>query len=121
MEGERRQQERVICLEKRQSIFSNSGSNFVLYDISKGGVAILSQSILKPGERLNLKVSDDQQIAILVEVVHCEMIEVDADLMEYTYRVGTRFAAEQSMATWAIFYDLLSAELKKQVAQLMSG
>lgn len=68
------------------------GEHYPLLNVSAGGLAFRSERAFAVGQHLTLALLD--YVAVDAEVVGCEMIEVDADLMEYAYRVRCRIQEE---------------------------
>jgi len=63
---------------------------YQIHDLSAGGLSFFSDHQIKPDTRLIL--SAKGLLAPEVDVVGCEIEEVDSNLMDYRYRVRCRFA-----------------------------
>jgi len=71
-------------------IFAHLGPKaFQIVNISIGGVAFYSDVAFEPGT--NLLLSALGMIALDVEILDCEMEEVDSRMMEYRYKVRAKF------------------------------
>jgi hypothetical protein len=71
-------------------IFAHLGPKaFHIANISIGGVAFFSDVAFEPGTKLLLSALG--MIALDVEILSCEMEELDGSLMEYRYRVRAKF------------------------------
>ncbi|HSG05884.1 MAG TPA: hypothetical protein VLB09_05760 [Nitrospiria bacterium] len=89
---ERRTEPRHIFTDDTQGfkIFAQMGPRaFQIINISIGGMAFYSEISFPKGERILMSALG--MIALEVEVLDCEMEEVDANLMEYRYRVRAKF------------------------------
>jgi hypothetical protein len=87
--AERRAEPRYAFREGAQ-IFAHLGPKaFQIINISIGGVAFFSDVAFEPNTKLLLSALG--MIALDVEILDCEMEEVDASMMEYRYRVRARF------------------------------
>jgi len=86
---ERRMDPRYTFKEGAE-IYAHLGPRaFRILNISVGGVAFYSDVYFEPGTRILLSALG--MIALDVEVLSCDMEEIDADLMEYQYRVRCSF------------------------------
>jgi hypothetical protein len=86
---ERRTEPRYPFRDEAQ-IFAHLGPKaFHIANISIGGVAFFSDVAFEPGTKLLLSALG--MIALDVEILSCEMEEVDHGLMEYRYRVRAKF------------------------------
>ena len=64
-----------------------------IIDISLSGVCFLSNIQFNPGQRFDFKVG--AVFSIQANVVNCEMVETDADMMEVRYRVKSEFIEQE--------------------------
>ncbi|HEX7928805.1 MAG TPA: PilZ domain-containing protein, partial [bacterium] len=86
---ERRAEPRYPFRDQAQ-IFAHLGPKaFHIINISIGGVAFFSDVAFEPGTKLLLSALG--MIALDVEILSCEMEEVDGGMMEYRYRVRAKF------------------------------
>jgi hypothetical protein len=89
MTEERRIEPRYAFKEGAQ-VFAHLGPKaFQIINIAIGGVAFYSDIYFEPGTKLLLSALG--MIALDVEILSCEMEEVDEGLMEYRYRVRAKF------------------------------
>jgi hypothetical protein len=89
MSQDRRAEPRYSFKEGAQ-VFAHLGPKaFQIINISIGGVAFYSDIYFEGGTKLLLSALG--MIALDVEILSCEMEEVDEGLMEYRYRVRAKF------------------------------
>ena len=89
MSQERRSEPRYAFKEGSQ-VFAHLGPKaFQIINISIGGVAFFSDIYFDGGTKLLLSALG--MIALDVEVLSCEMEEIDEGMMEYRYRVRAKF------------------------------
>lgn len=89
MAQDRRAEPRYAFKEGAQ-VFAHLGPKaFQIVNISIGGVAFYSDIYFESGTKLLLSALG--MIALDVEVLSCEMEEVDESMMEYRYRVRAKF------------------------------
>jgi hypothetical protein len=89
MNQDRRAEPRYAFREGAQ-VFAHLGPKaFQIINISIGGVAFYSDIYFEGGTKLLLSALG--MIALDVEILDCEMEEVDSGLMEYRYRVRAKF------------------------------
>ena len=89
MSQERRGEPRYAFKEGAQ-VFAHLGPKaFQIINISIGGVAFYSDIYFEGGTKLLLSALG--MIALDVEILSCEMEEVNEGLMEYRYRVRSKF------------------------------
>ena len=62
-------------------------------NISLSGVCFFSTHRFKPGQRFDFKVGS--VFSVQAEVMNCEMVETDAELMEVQFRVESNFIARE--------------------------
>lgn len=87
--SERRTEPRY-AFEGESKIYAHLGPKaFPILNISIGGLAFYSDFYFDPGTKLLMSALG--MIALDVEVLSCEMEEVDAVMMEYKYRVRAKF------------------------------
>jgi hypothetical protein len=73
------------------SIYAHgSPREFQMHDLSAGGLCFFSDHYIKAKSRLILSAMG--LLALEVDVVGCDMEEVDPNLMDFSYRVRCRFA-----------------------------
>jgi len=86
---ERRSEPRY-SFNEGSKIFAHLGPKaFKIINIAIGGVAFYSDTFFETGTKLLLSALG--MIALDVEILSCEMEEVDENLMEYRYRVRAKF------------------------------
>ena len=89
MTEDRRTEPRYAFNEGAQ-VFAHLGPKaFQIINIAIGGVAFHSDIYFEPGTKLLLSALG--MIALDVEILSCEMEEVDEGLMEYRYQVRAKF------------------------------
>jgi hypothetical protein len=89
MSQDRRSEPRYAFKEGAQ-VFAHLGPKaFQIINIAIGGVAFYSDIYFESGTKLLLSALG--MIALDVEVLSCEMEEVDESMMEYRYRVRAKF------------------------------
>jgi hypothetical protein len=88
--GKERRAEPRYPFKDQAQIFAHLGPKaFHIINISIGGVAFYSDVAFEPGTKLLLSALG--MIALDVEILSCDMEEVDGSLMEYRYRVRAKF------------------------------
>lgn len=88
--GRDRRAEPRYPFRDQAQIFAHLGPKaFHIINISIGGVAFFSDVAFEPGTKLLLSALG--MIALDVEILSCEMEEVDGGMMEYRYRVRAKF------------------------------
>ncbi|MBI3993081.1 MAG: PilZ domain-containing protein [Candidatus Lambdaproteobacteria bacterium] len=86
---ERRSEPRLYLPEKTQ-IFAHIGPQaMTIHDISVGGMSFFSEFYFEPDT--HVLVSAMGNIALELVIVTCDMVETDADFMEYRYKVHAKF------------------------------
>ncbi len=91
--NDKRQSPRFRFEESTFVQISGPPSRYRITDISPGGVSFRAFHAVEPQTQLMLSVKDS--IFVEVEVIGCDIEESDADLMEYAYKVRSRFVNEQ--------------------------
>ena len=90
VQEERRQTERVPLLLKGPSCLVDPGYlEFAIFDLSAGGIGLLSDRYLEPGRRMRLNFN--YVIGAEIEVIYCEPAAADEVRRETRYKVGGRF------------------------------
>jgi len=90
-------------------IFAHIGPRaFQVLNISSGGLSFFSDTPFEKGEMLLM--SAQGMIALDVEVLSCEMEEVDAVMMDYKYRVRAKFGPHVN----AYQVSVLTREMRMQ-------
>lgn len=75
---------------KASTIYAHMGPRaFPILNISIGGIAFHSEVGFEKGTKLLMSALG--MIALEVEVLECDMVEVDSDLMEFRYLVRAKF------------------------------
>jgi len=108
---ERRSEPRYSFMDspKGAKIYAHMGPRaFPILNISIGGIAFHSDIAFEEGTKVLMSALG--MIALEVEVLDCEMVEVDADMMEYKYLVRAQFG---SMVNGYQVY-VLSREMHQQ-------
>ena len=79
------------AFEPDSVIYAHMGPKaFQILNISIGGLAFYSDSPFNSGDKIMMSALG--MIALDVEVLSCNMEEVDSDIMEYKYRIRAKFA-----------------------------
>ena len=90
VQEERRQTERVPLRLKGPSCLVDPGYlEFAIFDLSAGGIGLLSDRYLEPGRRMRLNFN--YVIGAEIEVIYCEPADTDEERGETRYRIGGRF------------------------------
>lgn len=90
MTDDERRVEPRYSFDQESKIYAHLGPQaFPILNISIGGLAFYSDLFFDNGTKLLMSALG--MIALDVEVLSCEMEEIDSELMEYKYRVRTKF------------------------------
>lgn len=90
LKPQERRSEPRYSFNEGSKIFAHLGPKaFKIINIAIGGVAFYSDTFFESGTKLLLSALG--MIALDVEILSCEMEEVDENLMEYRYRVRAKF------------------------------
>jgi c-di-GMP-binding flagellar brake protein YcgR len=89
--GKDRREHPRVTLPRGAAIYAHgSPQRFEIHDLSAGGLSFYSDHHIQAGSRLILSALG--LLALEVDVVGCDMEEVDPNLMDFRYRVRCKFA-----------------------------
>ena len=89
--GDDRRMHPRVAFPPGSAIYAHgSPREYRMRDLSAGGLSFFSDHSIRPGSRLLM--SAKGLLALEVDVVGCEMEEVDPNLMDFRYRVRCKFA-----------------------------
>lgn len=83
--GPERRAEPRYRMERTEITARTAPDRFALMEVSPGGLTYRSRTAMVLGERVTVSLKD--YLSVEVTVAGCDIVEVDADMMEYAYHV----------------------------------